>query len=71
MVSGHTPIVLKLNKQDCVAQSMSRREEALATCRQTAAFPLVDKWLNIILISCKRMVIYNENTQLYSDKLTE
>jgi hypothetical protein len=28
MVSGQTPMVLKLNKQDCVAQSVSRRPEA-------------------------------------------
>ena len=41
MVSGHTPIVLKLNKQDCVAQSVSRRPEALTTWRQTAAFPSI------------------------------
>ena len=39
MVSGQTPMVLKLNKHDCVAHSMSRREEALTTWRQTAAFP--------------------------------
>ena len=38
-VSGQTPIVLKLRRQDCDDHSTSRSDAPLGTCRQIEAFP--------------------------------
>ena len=39
------PIVLKLSKQDWLAQSTSRKEEGLVTWRQTVAFPEIFRFV--------------------------